>query len=413
MNDTQLETIEQIEAFLTGAETVELIIVGKADRYVWIQRTLIRLKYSQLSKSEKGLVMRYLGKMTGYSPAQVKRLIKQYREKGRLVRKQRTVKSFSQKYTAQDKRLLAALDERHETLSGPATKKLCERAYTVFGECDYKRLATISISHLYNLRQSTIYLRQRRQFTKTRPVTCLIGERRKPNPQGQPGFVRIDSVHQGDQDGMKGVYHINAVDEITQFEIVASVEKISECYLIPVLEQMLDAFPFVILSFHSDNGSEYINKQVAKLLNKLLIEFTKSRARQSNDNALAESKNGSVVRKHFGYSHIPQKWAPLINQFNQDHLNPYINYHRPCFFPVTVIDAKGKQRKTYPYSEMMTPYDKLKSLANAAQYLRPQLNFEKLDNIAFAMSDNQAAEQLRTAKRELFRTIFENPPQAA
>ena len=413
MNDTQLETIEQIEAFLTGAETVELIIVGKADRYVWIQRTLIRLKYSQLSKSEKGLVMRYLGKMTGYSPAQVKRLIKQYREKGRLVRKQRTVKSFSQKYTAQDKRLLAALDERHETLSGLATKKLCERAYTVFGECDYKRLATISISHLYNLRQSTIYLRQRRQFTKTRPVTCLIGERRKPNPQGQPGFVRIDSVHQGDQDGMKGVYHINAVDEITQFEIVASVEKISERYLIPVLEQMLDAFPFVILSFHSDNGSEYINKQVAKLLNKLLIEFTKSRARQSNDNALAESKNGSVVRKHFGYSHIPQKWAPLINQFNQDHLNPYINYHRPCFFPVTVIDAKGKQRKTYPYSEMMTPYDKLKSLANAAQYLRPQLNFEKLDNIAFAMSDNQAAEQLRTAKRELFRTIFENPPQAA
>ena len=177
--------------------------------------------------------MRYLGKMTGYSPAQVKRLIKQYREKGRLVRKQRTVKSFSQKYTAQDKRLLAALDERHETLSGPATKKLCERAYTVFGECDYKRLATISISHLYNLRQSTIYLRQRRQFTKTRPVTCLIGERRKPNPQGQPGFVRIDSVHQGDQDGMKGVYHINAVDEITQFEIVASVEKISERYLIP------------------------------------------------------------------------------------------------------------------------------------------------------------------------------------
>jgi len=413
MNDTQLETIEQIEAFLAGAETVELIIVGKADRYAWIQRTLIRLKYSQLSKSEKGLVMRYLRKMTGYSPAQVKRLIKQYREKGRLVRKQRTVKRFSQKYTAQDKLLLAALDERHETLSGPATKKLCERAYTVFGECDYERLATISISHLYNLRQSTTYLRQRRQFTKTRPVTCLIGERRKPNPQGQPGFVRIDSVHQGDQDGMKGVYHINAVDEITQFEIVASVEKISERYLIPVLEQILDAFPFVILSFHSDNGSEYINKQVAKLLNKLLIEFTKSRARQSNDNALAESKNGSVVRKHFGYSHIPQKWAPLINQFNQDHLNPYINYHRPCFFPVTVIDAKGKQRKTYPYSEMMTPYDKLKSLANAAQSLRPQLSFEELDNIAFAMSDNQAAEQLRTAKRELFRTIFENPPQAA
>jgi transposase InsO family protein len=413
MNDTQLETIEQIEAFLSGTQTVELIIEGKKERYSWIQRTLIRLNYLQLSKAKKGIVMRYLGKITGYSPAQVKRLIKQYREKGRLQRKQRTVKRFSQKYTVEDKLLLAALDERHGTLSGPATKKLCERAYTIFGECEYERLATISISHLYNLRRSTTYLRQRRQFNKTKPVTCLIGERRKPNPQGQPGFIRIDSVHQGDQDGIKGVYHVNAVDEITQFEIIASVEKISERYLIPVLEQMLEAFPFAIQSFHSDNGSEYINKQVAKLLNKLLIEFTKSRARQSNDNALAESKNAALVRKHFGYSHIPQKWAALINQFNRDYLNPYINYHRPCFFPITVVDAKGKHKKTYPYSEMMTPYDKLKSLPDAAQYLKPQMNFEQLDNVAYAMSDNQAAEQLREAKGKLFRTIFNNPPKAA
>ena len=138
------------------------------------------------------------------------------------------MKSFTQKYTVQNKLYLAAMDERHGTLSGPATKKLCQRAYTIFRECKYARLATISISHLYNLRQSDTYLRQRRQFDKTRTVTCLIGERRKPNPQGQPVFIRIDSVHQGDQDGMKGVYHINAVDEITQFEIVASVAKISE-----------------------------------------------------------------------------------------------------------------------------------------------------------------------------------------
>jgi len=413
MNDTQLETIEQIQTFLSGTQAVDFIIEGKADRYVWIQRTLIRLHYLELSKAKKGIMMRYLGKMTGYSPAQIKRLIKQYREKGRLERKQRTVKSFSQKYSVQDKLNLAAMDERHGTLSGPATKKLCERAYTIFGEDKYERLATISISHLYNLRQSDTYRRQRRQFDKTRPITCLIGERRKPNPQGQPGFIRIDSVHQGDQDGMKGVYHINAVDEITQFEIVASVEKISEHYLIPVLEQMLTDFPFIVQSFHSDNGSEYINQQVAKLLNKLLIEFTKSRARHSNDNALAESKNAAIVRKHFGYAHIPQHWAPLINQFNQDTLNPYINYHRPCFFPVTVVDAKGKHKKTYPYSEIMTPYDKLKSLPDAAQYLKPQMSFDQLDTLAYAMSDTQAAEHLREAKRELFRSIFENPPKAA
>src|SRR5665811_1143197 len=124
------------------------------------------------------------------------------------------------------------------------------------------------------------------------------------------------------------VYHINAIDEVTQCEVVCTVEKISERFLIPALEQMFEAFPFVLLNFHSDNGSEYINKQVAKLLEKLRIEFTKSRSRHSNDNALAESKNGAVVRKLFGHVHIPQRWAPLINDFNQQNLNPYINLHR-------------------------------------------------------------------------------------
>ena len=95
------------------------------------------------------------------------------------------------------------------------------------------------------------------------------------------------------------------------------MEKISERYWIPVLAQLLDDLPFVIQGFHSDNGSEYINKKVAVLLNKLLIGFTKSPPWHRNDNALAESKNGAVVRKQFRYIHIPQKWTPLINQFNQ------------------------------------------------------------------------------------------------
>jgi transposase InsO family protein len=171
-------------------------------------------------------------------------------------------------------------------------------------------------------------------------------------------------VHQGDLDRRKGVYHINSIDEVTQFEVVCTVEKISERYLIPALEQLLEDFPFQVLGFHSDNGSEYINKIVAELLEKLRIEFTKSRSRHSNDNALAEGKNGAVVRKLFGHTHIPQRWAPLINDFNQQYLNSYINYHRPCFFSETLTDHKGKQRKVYRYENMMTPYDKLKVTAH-------------------------------------------------
>ncbi len=109
--------------------------------------------------------------LTGYSTAQVKRLIRQYRQTGRLVRKQRIAKGFQQKYTREDTLLLAALDERHNTLSGPATKKLCERAYQVFGETDYQCLAGISIAYLYNLRKSKTYIGQRHQYEK--PGRCV------------------------------------------------------------------------------------------------------------------------------------------------------------------------------------------------------------------------------------------------
>lgn len=285
---------------------------------------------------------------------------------------------MARKYTDQDTELLAATDELHSTLSGHATKKLCERAYELFGREKYRRLAGISVAHLYNLRHSKTYLRVRTHYEKTRPKASVIGVRRRPRPNGRPGYIRVDTVHQGDMDSIKGVYHINAVDEVTQFEIVCSVEKISEIFLIPVLENLIEQFPFKILGFHSDNGSEFINHEVAKLLNKLLIELTKSRARHSNDNALAESKNGSIVRKHLGYTHIPQKYAPLVNRFLANYLNPYINYHRPCFFPKTVKDHRGKEVKRYPYEDMpearphtknSNPYRKQSNISNAVSLL--------------------------------------------
>ena len=161
-----------------------------------------------------------------------------------------------------------------------------------------------------------------------------------------------------------------------------------------------------MLAFHADNGSEYINKRVAALLEKLRVaEFTKSRARQTNDNALVESKNGSVVRKHLGYAHIPGRFASQVNAFTQEVLSPYLNFHRPCFFPTEETDAKGRIRKRYRYEPLMTPYDKLKSLPEANQYLKPGITFELLDDIAYAISDNQAAQQLNQARAKLFRHI--------
>jgi len=282
-----------------------------------------------------------------------------------------------------------------------------EREWRVFGRKEYQNIANISVAHLYNLRAKKAYQRQALFLTKTKPSISNIGERAKPYPYGKPGYIRVDSVHQGDRDGQKGVYHINAVDEITQFEIVASVERINEACMIPVLEKLLQQFPFIIIEFHSDNGSEYINKLVAKLLNKLLIRFTKSRARQTNDNALVESKNGSVVRKIMGYAHIPQKYAEKINQFYSNFLNEYLNFHRPCFFPETVTDSKGKQKKVYRYQNMMTPYEKLKSIPEADSFLKKGITFVILDTIAMRISDNQAAERMVKARSNLFDIILE------
>ena len=154
------------------------------------------------------------------------------------------------------------------------------------------------------------------------------------------------------------------------------------------------------------------HKMVICLL-KPLIEFTKSRPRQSNDNALAEGKNAAIVRKVFGYTHIPQRYAQLLNEFNQAALNPYVNYHRPCLYPTIIIDNKGKQKKKYEYKNMMTPYDKFKSLPNPEQYLKAGITFKELDDISKAMTDNEAADFLQQQRSILFKNIHEDKLNSA
>ncbi len=405
MNDTMLNSPSAIKTLMDGIDNTELHI-AKSERYEWLARTLKQTGYFHLRKRDKSTVREYLLKVTGYSRQQLSRLIKQYKDRHWIGRELSHRNSFTRKYTREDILLLAKTDEAHETLSGPATKKLFERAYQIYQDDNYERLKNISISHLYNLRVSQTYKLRRQHYTKTQRTLVNLGERRKPNPNNQPGFIRIDTVHQGDQDKQKGIYHINAVDEVTQFEVVCSVEKISENHLISALETLLDKFPFVIINFHSDNGSEYINRRVVDMLNKLHISLTKSRARHSNDNALAESKNGSIVRKHLGYVHIPQKWAPLLNEFNQNYLTPYLNFHRPCYFPVLVIDKKGKEKKTYPYETMMTPYEKFKSLENSGQYLKLGITFDDLNKKAMAITDLESATQMKQARAKVFKIIF-------
>ncbi len=404
----QLTTISAISQFLEGTQAVAFnVATSKQERYRWVRKTLVKHQYLLLGKADKGTVTRFLMKITGYSRAQIKRLIQQYVKTGSITVKSANRNGFQRTYSEADIRLLARMDERHRQPSGAVLKKLCERAYDRFDQVEYQRLAGISVAHLYNLRASTTYQRQRNTLTKTRPRAAAIGQRRKPCPNDQPGYIRIDSVHQGDQDKRKGIYHVNAVDEVTQFQVIVTLERISEQFMLPALELILSTFPFKIRGFHADNGGEYINYTVAELLEKMRIEFTKSRSRHSNDNGLVESKNGSVIRKLYGYMHIPQQYAKDFAELNSGPVYRYVNFHRPCYFPTTVTDKKGKQRKKYRYQDMMTPYEKFCSLARPSQYLAPGMTLGKLDAFASEMTDNEAAEQLNSTRDHLFKQLHE------
>lgn len=402
-----LQTLDQVREFLAGSRPLDLRPETRAEAYAFVAETLERFDYPRRGKADKGLLRRFLVKVAGLSRAQVTRLLRQHRTTGAITDRRGPRRPFPRRYTKADIGLLAEVDALHGTLSGPATRKLCDRALHRFGDGRFERLAAISNGHLYNLRRSTTYQRRRGTMpAPTRPVHIAIAERRRPQPFGQPGYLRVDAVHQGDLDGIKGLYHLNLVDEVTQFQFVGSLERIETPCLAPVLEALLKAFPFNVRGFHADNGSEFINRKVAALLEALHIdEFTKSRPRRSNDNALVETKNGSVIRKHLGRGYIPNRYAERVNAFTQQVLSPYLNFHRPCLFPVEEVDAKGRVRKRYPHANVMTPYEKLKSLPDAATCLKPGISFDQLDAIAAEMSDNDAARALNQARDRLLASI--------
>jgi transposase InsO family protein len=393
-------SLEQIEAFLNASQEIRFAGATRKQIYDWIEQVLRQQQYHRQGRRARGLLRSYGAKMTGLSRAQVTRLIARYRKNGSLEPVPYRRHRFAQRYTRADLELLATVDTAHENLSGPATRRILERAYRLYGKPEFERLAAISVAHLYNLRQQPRYRERRLVYSKTRPTAVAIGERRCPDPHGRPGYLRVDTVHQGDGAAGQGVYHINAVDQVTQWEIVSATERIREAWLEPVLRALMRQFPFRILGFHSDNGSEFINRVVARLLNKLLIEQTKSRPRRSNDNGLVETKNGAVIRKHMGYGYIPASHAGRLQQFYAAHLNPYLNYHRPCAQADVTINEKG--RRHCLYRRYQTPLETLLAVPHPAQYLRPGLTLAVLQRIAATRSDTEAAQRLQQAKRRLF-----------
>jgi len=404
MDDSKLTTVNDLKKFLKVAKNIEFRRLNRKESYRWIETTLIRFEYMALNKLDKGAVKRYIALMSQYSRAQIARLISLYKHAGRVDESEYERHSFPKTYNEDDLRLLAQADELHGFPNGYATK--CRLMMLAKEDAHYENIAGISVAHIYKLRRSKQYQRMTKRFEKTRPVCSPIGRRSKPEPNGRPGFLRVDTVHQGDRNDIKGVYHINTIDEITQFEFIAAAEAITQDILIPILRRLINAYPFIIMGFHCDNGSEYINKYVVSLLNELLVDMTKSRPRHSNDNALAESKNGSIIRNWIGYGFIDKKFANDLNEFYFECFNEYLNYHRPCAFPSTKELPNGKTKKVYHLENYATPYAKLKSLPNAKQYLKKEVTFKKLEDEFLCRNSNQHAEILQRERQKLFTKIF-------
>lgn len=406
MNDSHIVSLRQVEETITSLVAPSFAFDSHKDAYAWISEVLDRFRYHEKgrSKKEKTSIRRYITRYTTYSRSQITRLIQEKKKTGTLkYGKGKKKHRFKQIYTREDARLLAEADNAYRRMSGSAMRKVFNDEYRVYGKSEYEHLAKISHGHFYRLRDSPVYKESALTVGRTISVSRAIGVRKKPQPNGKPGYIRADTVHQGDLDGVKGVYHINLVDEVTQWEILVCVDTITEKSMAYVLHLAIELFPFVILGFHSDNGGENINGSVSVVLQKLLIEQTKSRSGRCNDNALVESKNGSVVRKHMGYWHIPKYEARKINAFYRDCFNEFLNFHRMCAYPTIVISEHGKKKRIY--EEIATPCQKLLSVPGAIQYLRGGVTVSGLREKMLRMSHVEYAKIMHEAKQKLFAAI--------
>lgn len=396
MDDSRLINVTQLNEFLTASRSVAVSLEESPleKKYQFIEKTIRQFSYWKLSKKEKRIVLYYLIKVTGYKKERLYQLVGRA-EKGTLKKAVYVRSNPTKIYVRKDIKLLEQTDELHLRLSEDATKEIMRREFEMFNHQEYQTIARISHSHITNLRHCETYKSSWINHTKARQVQ--IGITRKPENYGKPGSIRVDSVSQ------KDVYHINAVDEITQWEIVFCIPQLSERCMIIALETIFDQYPFTLFNFHSDRGHETINYLVADLLQRLLIKQTKSRSYHSGDNALVETKNGSVIRKNMGWEHIDQSLCDEINEYYKNYFNPYLNFHRPCAYPTIQTDEKGKKKKIYNLYQM--PYEFLKELPKAQTYLRKGITFEQMDKIAYSQSDNEFATIMREEERKLFQKI--------
>ena len=193
MDDKEVRTLEQVKQFVESSQGIEFSGLNVKEKYLWTEEVLKKFKYQWLKRNGKGILRRYIEKVTGYSRSQVARLVGRYQESGILKVTEYHRHRFPEKYTMAEVGLLAKTDELHGWLSGPATKRILEREYEVYGHAQFEKISGISVAQIYNLRHSKRYRVKR--YIHAKPVVSRIGERARLESQGRPGYIRVDTVH--------------------------------------------------------------------------------------------------------------------------------------------------------------------------------------------------------------------------
>ncbi len=364
--DTQrLQTLDQVREFLAGSRPLDLQPQTRAEAYAFVAETLQRFDYSRQGKADKGLIRRFLNKVTGLSRAQVTRLLHQHRTTGAIADRRRPRHPFPRRYTKGDIGLLAEVDALHGTPLRSGHPQALRPGLAAVRRPPLRAPRR----HLQRTPLQPAPLDQLstppRDDARADPPRAHRHRRAAPAPSPSDNPATCGSIRSTKETSTASRASTTSTSSTRSPSSSSSARSSASTRPAspPVLEALLRAFPFNVRGFHTDNGSEFINHKIVARLQALHIdEFTKSRPRRSNDNALVESKNGSVIRKHLGYGHIPSRYAERVNAFTQQILSPYPNFHRPCLFPVDEVDAKGRVRKRYPHANVMTPYEKLKSL---------------------------------------------------
>jgi hypothetical protein len=340
--------------------------------YGFVEQVLNAQEYCRLNKGRKGMVRRLLVKTTGYSRAQVTRLIARWAKSRCVIAGLPRRRRFPTRYTAVDVALLARLDAAHEDLSGPAVKHILKREYEVFGKAEYARLAGLSVSHIYNLRRSPGY----------RDVRVWVRQKSTPplntGTERIPGYLSFRTVRKANPAGDDALCQITATDDVTKWTVTGCVQTLSERQLIPVLEAMLHQVPFQIRGCRCDKDS--------RLLSNLLMQFTATRPYSKADTWFDGNLAGA------GHADSTQK-------FFTAHFNPYVNYHRPCGF--AAVKSKLHRSRIGRAEFYQTPYEKLLSLPNWQDYLKPGITPALLQWRAGRLSDTESAEQMQSARLAL------------